>query len=513
MFRWKAAGGIASAALLTLVLAGCSGTDSSTPDSSDNAAQGEVVLGQIIAPSTFDVTQAEWGNRGLYYQAVYDTLLNVKADGSIEPYVASDYSYNEDNTELTLTIRDDVTFTDDTKLTADIVKQNLERFKDGGGPYAGDLQNVDTVEAPDDTTVVITLKAPDPALLTYLGREAGLMASPAMFDAEDAATNPIGSGPYILDTAASVTGTSYTLKANPDYWNPDVQHYATLKFSVLADPTAAVNAIKAGEVNAARLADNNNNEEIESAGWALNPNELDFQGLLLFDRAGKQDPALGDVKVRQAINYAIDRAGLLEALQHGNGTVTTQVFKESSAAYDPALDDAYPYDPEKAKALLAEAGFADGLTLAMPSTVVLGATSFTLIEQQLADVGIKVKYTDTAPENYIADLVAPKYSSAFMSLEQQPDWQLIQFMVSPTATWNPFKYGDDTTDKLISEMQVGDQATQDAKAAELNKYIVEQAWFAPFYRVSSGYASDPDTAVTVMPTNAVPSLYDITPAK
>jgi len=127
MFRWKAAGGIASAALLTLVLAGCSGTDSSTPDSSDNAAQGEVVLGQIIAPSTFDVTQAEWGNRGLYYQAVYDTLLNVKADGSIEPYVASDYSYNEDNTELTLTIRDDVTFTDDTKLTADIVKQNLER--------------------------------------------------------------------------------------------------------------------------------------------------------------------------------------------------------------------------------------------------------------------------------------------------------------------------------------------------------------------------------------------------
>ena len=149
----------------------------------------------------------------------------------------------------------------------------------------------------------------------------------------------------------------------------------------------------------------------------------------------------------------------------------------------------------------------------MPSTAVLGATTYTLIEQQLADVGIKVTYTDTAPENYIADLVAPKYSSAFMSLEQQPDWQLIQFMVSRTATWNPFKFGDDTTDKLISEMQVGDQATQDAKARELNQYIVEQAWFAPMYRVSSGYATDPETAVTVMPTNAVPSLYDIKPAE
>jgi peptide/nickel transport system substrate-binding protein len=512
MFRWKAAVGIATAAALTLALAGCAGSDSSKPGSSDSA-QGEVVLGQIIAPSTFDVTQAEWGNRSLYYQAVYDTLLLVKADGSIEPYLASDYSYNEDNTELTLTIRDDVTFTDDTKLTADVVQQNLQRFKDGGGPYAVDLANVDTIEATDDSTVVLTLKAPDPALLTYLGREAGLVAATAMFDAEDAATNPVGSGPYILDTDASVTGTSYTLKKNPDYWNPDVQHYATLKFSVLSDPTAAVNAIKAGEVNAARLADNNNNEEIEGAGWALNPNELDFQGLLLFDRGGEQDPALGDVRVRQAINYALDREGLLEALQHGNGTVTAQVFKESSAAYDPALDDAYPYDPEKAKQLLAEAGYEDGLTIAMPSTVVLGATSFTLIEQQLADVGIKVKYTDTAPENYIADLVAPKYSSAFMSLEQQPDWQLVQFMISRTSTWNPFKFGDDTSDKLISEMQVGDQATQDAKAGELNKYISEQAWFAPLYRVSSGYATDPGTAVTVMPTNAVPSLYDIAPAE
>jgi peptide/nickel transport system substrate-binding protein len=505
MFRWKATA--AALAVAALTLAGCSAnSEESGTESSD------LVLGQIIALNSFDTAQAEWGNRALYYQAVYDTLLLATADG-IEPFLASEFSYNDDNTVLTLTIRDDVTFTDGTELTADVVKQNLEYFKNGGGPYASDLLNVATIEAPDDTTVVLELSAPDPALLTYLSHEAGLMASPAMFGAADAATNPIGSGPYILDTAATVTGTSYVYTRNPDYWNPDLQHYDTVTMRALSDPTAAVNAIKAGEVNAARLADNNNVDEIEAAGWTILPNELDFQGLLLLDRAGEMNPALADVRVRQALNYAFDREGLLEALQHGYGSVTTQVFKESSAAYDPALDEAYPYDPEQAKALLAEAGYADGLTIDMPSTAVLGAASFTLIEQQLADVGVTVNYTDTPPEDYIAAIIGPKYPAAYMALQEDADWQLIQFMLSRTASWNPFAYGDETTDALITEIQMGDEATQEAKAAELNAYIVEQAWFAPFFRVESGYAVDTETNVTIMPTNAVPSIFDITPAE
>jgi peptide/nickel transport system substrate-binding protein len=503
MFRWKITA--AAVAVAALALAGCTATDEPGGDTS-------LVLGQIIAPSTFDVSQSEWGNRALYYQAVYDTLLNQTAEGEIEPWLASDYAYNDDFSELTLTIRDGVTFTDGTELTAEVVAQNLDRYQNNGGAFSTDLINVSGIEATDDSTVVLTLSAPDPALLTYLARSAGLVASPATFDAEDAATNPIGTGPYILDAGASVVGTSYVFDKNPDYWNPEVQHYDSLTINVLSDPTAAVNAIKAGEVNAVRLADNNNVAEIEAAGWAINPNELDFQGLLLLDRGGVVDSALGDVRVRQAINYALDREGLLQAIAQGYGTVTTQVFKASSDAYDPELDERYPYDPDEARALLAEAGYAGGLTLPAPSTVVLGATAYALIEQQLADVGITLQYTDTPPEDYIAALTGAKYSTAFMALEEQPDWQLIQFMLSRTAAFNSFKYGDATTDALIADIQNGDAATQAEKAAELNAYIVEQAWFAPFYRVAAGYATDPGTSVTIMPTNAVPSLYDIRPA-
>ena len=507
MFRWKATA-TAAVATIALALTGCTASDGNNGDSDSKA-----VFGQIIAQSTFDVTQAEWGNRALYYQAVYDTLLEGKADGSIEPYLASKFEYNEDNTVLTLTIRDDVTFSDGTELTADVVAQNLQRFKDGGGAYAGDLANVATIEAGDGETVVITLSAPDPALTSYLSREAGLIAAPAMFDAEDADTNPIGSGPYLLDLDATVTGTSYVYTKNPDYWNPDVQHYDTITMNVLSDPTAAVNAVKAGEVNTLVLADNNNLDQVESAGFTIESSELNFQGLLLFDRGGEQSEALGNVKVRQAINYALDRDGLLQALQLGNGTVTTQVFKEASEAYDPELDSFYTYDPEKAKALLAEAGYADGIELSMPSTVVLGAAQFPLIQQQLADVGITVNFTDTPPENYIADMAAPKYPAAPMQLEENADWQLIQFMISPTAPFNPFHYGDATTESLISAIQTGDIDTQNAKAKELNRYIVEQAWFAPYYRVSAGFAYDANTAITLNTTNIVPSLYDIKPAE
>ena len=92
-----------------------------------------------------------------------------------------------------------------------------------------------------------------------------------------------------------------------------------------------------------------------------------------------------------------------------------------------------------------------------------------------------------------------------MALEQNPDWQLIQFMIAPTAVFNPFHYrGPDRSTSTSSEIQYGDEATQAAVAKELNTYIVEQAWFAPFYRVQGSFATDANTTAEMLPTNAYP---------
>ncbi len=509
MFRWKATA--ATLAIAALALTACSGGSSDTSDGDGNASGGTLTLGAIIEPLTLDPSGAEWGNRSPYYQAMYDTLLVATPEGTIEPWLATAWEYNEDNTVLTLTIRDDVTFSDGSALTADVVVENMDRFKNGTSPDAGYFAAVESFEAPDDTTVVFTLSAPDPAMLDYLTRDAGLVASSEAIAAGDLATNPVGSGPYVYDASSSVPGTSYHYTANPDYWNPDVQHYDELVINVLGDNTAQLNAIRAGEANAVKVASSNDLAEIEGAGWTINANELDVASLLLLDRGGEMNEALGDVRVRQAINYAFDREGLLQALESGYGTVTGQMFPEKSPAYDPALDDYYGYDPEKARELLAEAGYADGLTLSLPNSALLGSTTYNLHEQQLADIGITVEYTDPG-SNFIADLLAPKFPAAYIPLEQNPDWQLIQFMIAPTAIFNPFGYEDPQVSEYIAEIQSGDEATQAEVAAELNRYIVEQAWFAPMYRVQGNYPSDANTTVEMLPTNTYPAIYDIYPA-
>lgn len=507
MFRWKATA--ATIAIAALALTGCAGAGDDGSGASESGRADRLTLTAIIGPTSYDIGQgAEYGNRSPFFQAVFDTLLQKNAAGEIEPWLATEWEYNDDNTVLTLTLRDDVEFTDGTPLDADAVVASLERFRDGTAPQAATLAGKEFA-AVDPTTVTITQPTPDPSLVNLLSIAPGLIQAPSTFDDPDSATEPVGSGPYILDTAATVTGTTYVYTANPDYWNPDAVKYENLTINVIEDPTATLNALKAGEANGAKIVNNDTIPEIEASGWTIESNELDFQGLLLFDRAGTMAPELADVRVRQAINMAFDREALLDALQAGYGTVTEQVFPETSVGYDEALDSTYGYDPEAAKELLAEAGYPDGFTLDMMSTPAF-QTTFDLVAQQLADIGITVNYTDPGTGNFITDMLAPKYPATWMALEQNPDWQLINFMIAPQATFNPFRSQDPQVDEYIATIQMGgDDAEQATK--DLNAYIVEQAWFAPFFRVQGTYAVDANTNLEFWPTNAYPSIFGFSP--
>ncbi|QKJ20615.1 ABC transporter substrate-binding protein [Microbacterium hominis] len=508
MFRWKATAALT--AIAALALTGCAGGSGDTDGENASGRADRLTLTAIIGPTSYDVgAGAEWGNRSPYFQAVFDTLLMSSATGEIEPWLATEWEFNEDNTVLTLTLRDDVTFTDGETLDADAVVASLERFRDGTSPQASNLAGKEFT-AVDATTVEIAMEAPDPSLLSVLSKAAGLIQAPSTFDDPNSATNPIGSGPYVLDTDASVTGTTYVYTANPDYWNPDAVKYDNLTINVIEDPTATLNAIKAGEANGAKITLNDQIPEIEGSGWVIEANELDFQGLLLFDRDGTMAPELGDVRVRQAINMAFDREALLQALQSGYGTVTEQVFPESSVGYDDALDSTYGYDPEAAMELLADAGYPDGFELDMMSTPAF-QTTFDLVAQQLADIGITVNYTDPGAGNFITDMLAPKYPATWMALEQNPDWQLINFMISPEATFNPFHSQDPQVDEYISTIQLGTPEEAEQATKDLNAYMVDQAWFAPFFRVQGTYAVDANTDLEMWSVNAYPSIFAFSP--
>ena len=134
-----------------------------------------------------------------YYQAVYDRLMHLDADGKPSPGLATEWSYDETGLRLSLTLRDGVTFTDGTAFDADAVKANLEKAKASSGEAGSALRAVDHVEVVDATHADIVLSRPDPGLVDALARSSGFMASPTALASPDLATAPVGSGPYVLD--------------------------------------------------------------------------------------------------------------------------------------------------------------------------------------------------------------------------------------------------------------------------------------------------------------------------
>ena len=513
-FRKRVVGAVVATTIAALALSGCSSAASSD-SSSTKTSGGTLTIGTIVASTTFAANNSAWSNESPYLQAVYDTLLHAEPDGAVKPWLATSWSYNPDKTVLTMKLRKDVTFTDGTKFDATVAAENLLRFREGTSPQKAYLSTLADAKALDPTTLQLTLSAPNPSLLTFLTQNPGLQESPAAFGRPDEKTNPIGSGPYLLDTKDTVVGSTYVFTKNPKYWAPQQQHYSKLVMNVYSTPTAILNAIKGHQLNGVPLTDNSAIPQVRGAGFTANAQQLNYFGILLFDRAGSISPALGDVRVRQAINYAFDRKAMLKAVGQGYGEVTSSIFSPDSSGYEKAMDSYYPYDVNKAKALLKEAGYSAGqITLTMPTTSGFTPATYALTQQYLSEIGINVKEVNVAPSSFIGDMLAAKYGSAVMMLKAAPtSWETLTLQVLPTAGWNPFHTTDPTVEVLAKTIQSGDAEQAAHAAKQLNEYIVKQAWFAPWYRPQQTFATDPTTSVQLQTGNAYPYLWNFIPKK
>lgn len=486
------------------------GACSSEPGGQERAER--LTIGLITEPSSFDPAQAPEGTRLPLYQAVYDTLLLREPDGTLAPMLAESWTLDDDRTRLTLELRDDVTFIDGTPFDSSVVKSNLERFKTENGPQAIQLAALETVETPDATTAVLVLSEPDPALPIYLSNAAGLMASADALEDPDLDSVPIGSGPYTLVTDETTVGVQYVYTRNEDYWGEDLP-YDEIVFSVLPDEQAQFNALMSGQINSTVLFTQAAGEEATEAGFTYWPSETDYQGLVLFDRDGDSLPALGDVRVRQAINFAIDRELLLDTFLLGRGTTTTQIWGPDSLGYVEGLEDVYEYDPEEARRLLAEAGYADGLDVTLPTVPQFDPELMAVIIQMLQEVGINATLEDLPFADFFDQLRGAEHAVSYMAFFQPGDWQLIQQFIAPDAPWNSFHTTEPLVEQLIDEIRVADEADIETLAEELNTFVVEQAWFAPFYRVELQLFTDENTAVEPQVEQASPSIYNYSPVE
>jgi peptide/nickel transport system substrate-binding protein len=498
-----------------LLLTGCAaGTPEAETEQTGAGATrgGTLTLGQLGDLASWDSSQAHVGHGLVPYQLVYDTLILREPDGELSPMLATEWSYNDDRTVLTVDLRTDVSFSDGEPFNAEAVKANLEHFKAGNGRQAVQLTQFESATVVDEDTVEINLAQPDPAMEYYLSQAAGLMASPAGIEAGTLETDPVGTGPYLYDKAKSVRDSQSLFTATEDYWNPELQKFDQVELRILQDISARANAIISGQVDWTTL-DAKTADQADDAGLEIIPDyQVDWTGVTFLDRDGVINPALADERVRQAINYAVDRDTLLEQLQLGRGTATSQVFGPDSGAFVDDLEDYYTYDPEKAKELLEEAGYEDGFELALP-VIPAFATQITALAQQLGEVGITVTQTTVPAPNYVADVVQKKFEAFNFNLFQGEAWVAINQIISPTATYNPFGTTAPELEELISVVQEGGEDSGEA-AQDVNRYVTENAWFLPLYRIDQISVFNPEKITVVAQTqSAMPSIYNFAPAE
>jgi ABC-type transport system substrate-binding protein len=344
--------------------------------------------GSMRAESMDPIRQVavEW----VQLNAVYDTLLTISpTDGTIGPRLASEWDVSDGRIRLTL--RDDVTFQDDTPFNADAVKFNLDRLlNDRDSNIKSTVPQLDRVRVVNEHTVDLILSDNTPlAMLMALTSRPGMMASPTAVrrarTSDAFSERPVGAGMYAIEGAWHPRE-SMSVRAWDGYWDTDAQTLGGIDFTEVA-LDSKVNALRSGSIDIASFEgyDVPALEGDDSITLTLGPSPRG-RGLTVNTTISPLD----DLKVRQAIACAIDRDAVVEALTNGHGEARYQPFASDSPAYDPELDDMYTYDPDRARELLADAGHEDGLTF---RSIIGGtATAYVqfgeLLQSQLREVDI-----------------------------------------------------------------------------------------------------------------------------
>ena len=328
------------------------------------AAETEITLGMQLEPPHLDPTAgAAAAIREVTYANVYEGLTRFAADGSILPGLASSWEIAPDGLSWVFNLRPGVTFHDGTPFTAEDVAFSFERAmaEDSTNAQKQLFEGINSVNVIDDVTLEIGLDAPKGSLLFNLAWGDAVILSPA--SAETNRTNPVGTGPFRF--AQWVQGDRVELVAYEDYWG-EKPKLTKVTFKFISDPTAAFAAMMAGDLDAFPVfpAPENLAQFEADPRFQVVVGTTEGETILAINNARAP---FDDIRVRQAIAHAVDRQAIIDGAMFGYGTPIGSHF----APHHPAFEDLTglsEYDPEKARALLAEAGHAGGFatTLALP---------------------------------------------------------------------------------------------------------------------------------------------------
>lgn len=347
-----------------------------------------VTLGITLEPPHLDPTAgAPAAIDEIVYANVFEGLTRIDSQGLVKPALAERWVIEDGGLTYRFVLREGVTFHDGAKLEASDVVFSFNRAvaEESENAQKGLFSAIESIQAPDDRTVVITLNRKEGLFLWNLGWGDAVIVDPASADTNK--SNPVGTGPFKFDQW--VKGSSIRLTRNNDYWGKKVRMERAI-FKVIPDPAAQVTALLAGDVDAIP-----NIGAPEAVGqfqadsrFSVMSGTTEGETILAINH---RRSLLSDVRVRKAIQHAINRQDIIDGAMFGFGTPIGSHFAPHSPAYAD-LTDVSPYDPGAAKALLEEAGVAPGTNLVLklpPPTYARRGGE--IIAAQLKAVGFEVE--------------------------------------------------------------------------------------------------------------------------
>ena len=384
---------------------------------------------------------------------IYNTLLALNPDLSAAPELAERWETSADGRRLTLHLRRGVKFHDGTEFDAAAAKLNLERRLDPAvnSPQRGLLAGiVASLETPDNATLVINMKQPSPSLLGMLAQREGFIASPAAIQrfGKDFATNPVGTGPFVF--REWTPGQRLVVERNPNYWESGKPYLDRVVFADITNTVVGVQRLITGEADYASALSPIDIRQIEGRREIkLDPSIVGrWYGLQWqLDR-----PPFNDPKVRQAVAHAVDRKKIVDIVMSGKAPVAETLTPRGLWWHDPALRGP-AHDPARARALLAEAGLANGLQVALsnPQITLLQQVN-QLVQEQLKAVGIDVRLEPVAQSDWYPRLVQGAINFSPIRWSQRPDPDgLFSILLQSDGSQNSTKYKNPEFDTLLGQ--------------------------------------------------------------
>lgn len=424
---------------------------------------------------------------------VYDRLFTVKADGTLAGMLATKWGYTPDGRGFDITIRTDAKFHDGTALDANAVKASLDRAKaQGNALVTSRLTDIVGVDVTSPSSVRVRLARPTTDLpYTLATYSSGMVINPkALADPDALARKTDGSGPYTI--GRFVPNDSVSLIRRPDkYWDPDATRAARIDIILYADATAQSNAVRAGQIDAVNIRENQRSFEGDVKAGRLGQTlfEPDNRYVLFFNRSIRP---LDDLRVRQAINHAINREALMS---FSVGSVPAwQEFRKGLPGHEPSLENKYAFNQARSRQLLTEAGFPTGVRIQQPIlfSAAVPADIGVALQAMLGAVGIQADVQSTNAQQLFAIYAEGRHALAlnFPNSGANPSAAL-------TGQWeararNPAGVTPEYT-ALFRKADDNQISAADAEKnfKEVNKYITEQAWHANLLWNSFYWFSNP----------------------